>query len=226
MPRRSNLAIRNSHLAFSKAFTLLELLVVMGIIAILLVALIPAIGISKSSGRKGAVSNLLGAFEQARAEAIKSRQATYIVFPTFTAGTSQTTLDRYNYKSFAIFEDDPANPAAPKQLTKWQTLPTGIALRSAGSFPISNLTVPTALNPPVTSFPFTPDSSATPAYRCIKYNASGEIEAPASNVTLVIFEGYINGTTEVATSAKDSNGDPAARESITIARLTGRAERQ
>src|SRR5437660_12009327 len=102
----------------------------MDIIAMLLVALIPAIGISKSSGRKGAISNLLGAIEQARAEAIKSGQATYIVFPTFSSGTSQTTLDRYNYKSFAIFEDDPANPATPKQLTRWQTLPTGIAIRA------------------------------------------------------------------------------------------------
>ncbi len=169
---------------------------------------------------------MLGAFEQARAEAIKTGQATYIVFPTFSAGTSQTTLDRYNYKSFAIFEDDPANPATPKQLTRWQTLPTGIAIRASGSSPLSNLAAPTALNPSIASFPFTPDSSATPTYKCIKYNASGEIEAPGSNVILTVFEGYINGTTEIATSAKDSNGEPAARESITIARLTGRAERQ
>src|SRR5205807_7976742 len=89
------------------AFTLLELLVVIAIISVLLVAVIPAVNsFSKSSGRKGAISNLLGAFEQARAEAIKSGQATYVVFPTFASGTSQTTLDRYNYKSFAIFEDD------------------------------------------------------------------------------------------------------------------------
>jgi prepilin-type N-terminal cleavage/methylation domain-containing protein len=224
--RRRNFAFRLSPSAFPQAFTLLELLVVMAIIAILLVALIPAIGISKSSGRKGAVSNLLGALEQARAEAIKSGQATYVVFPTFSAGTSQTTVDRYNYKSFAIFEDDPANPTIPKQLTKWQTLPTGIAIRASGTSPLSNLAAPTALTPSIASFPFTPDSSATPAYHCLKYSANGEIEAPASNVTLVVFEGYVNGNTEVITSAKDAAGDPAARESITIAHLTGRAERQ
>src|SRR6266513_2577208 len=85
------------------AFTLIELLVVIAILSILLIAIIPAVSISKSSGRKGAVNNLLGAIEQARAEAIKTGQATYVVFPTFDSA-SQATLDRYHYKSFAIFE--------------------------------------------------------------------------------------------------------------------------
>jgi len=206
------------------AFTLLELLVVIGIISILLVAIIPAVtSLSKSSGRKGAISNLLGAIEQARAEAIKTGQATYVVFATFTAA-SQTTLDRYNYKSLAIFEDDPANPGTPKQLTKWQTLPTGVTIRSkAGSSEsITNLANTS------TMFTFTPESSTTASFYYIKFNANGEVEAPPSppsNVTLAVFEGYVNGGTEVITSAKDTNGEPAARESITIARLTGRAKR-
>lgn len=211
----------------SRAFTLIELLVVIAILSILLVALIPALSISKSSGRKGAISNLLGAIEQARAEAIKTGQATYVVFPTFASGTPQTTLERYNYKSLAIFEDDPANPTTPKQLTKWQTFPTGIAIRAAGSSPLSSLADPATLTPSVTPFAFTPDSTATAAFRCIKFNANGEVESPGSNVTLTVFEGYVNGGgTEVITSAKDASGDPAAKESITIARLTGRAEHQ
>src|SRR5262245_48503209 len=86
-------------------FPLLELLMVMGIIALALAALIPAVtSLSKSSGRIAARDSLLGAIEQARAEAIKSGQAAYIVFPTFTSGT-QSTLDRYNYRSYAIFQD-------------------------------------------------------------------------------------------------------------------------
>ena len=210
----------------SRAFTLLELLVVIGIISILLVAVIPAVtSLSKSSGRKGAISNLLGAIEQARAEAIKTGQSTYVVFPTFGSGTSQTTLDRYNYKSFAIWEDDPSTtPASQKQLTKWQTLPTGIAIRAAGSAPLSGLADPATLTPPVTSLTFTPDSKATPVFLCVKFNTNGEVESPVNNVTLTVFEGYVNGGTEVMTSAKDANGDPASQESLAIARLTGRAE--
>lgn len=209
-----------------RAFTLLEMLVVIGIIAILLVAIVPAVtSLSKSSGRKGAMSNLLGAIEQARAEAIKTGQATYVVFPTFSTAT-RSTIDRYNYKSYAIFEDDSANPTAPKQLTNWKTLPTGVALRSAGGGRLSSLTDTSAMSPAFTPI-FTPESTATAVFRGIKFNAAGEVEFPASNVSLTIFEGSVDapGGNEIITSAKDTNGDPAARESLTIAQLTGRAER-
>jgi type II secretory pathway pseudopilin PulG len=86
-------------------------MVVIGIIAVLLIAIIPAItSLTKASGRKAAVSSLLGGIEQARANAIKTGRASYIVFPTFTSG-SRETLDRYDHKSFAIFEDDPLTRA-------------------------------------------------------------------------------------------------------------------
>jgi prepilin-type N-terminal cleavage/methylation domain-containing protein len=218
--------ICNRQSAICNAFTILELLVVIGIIAVLLVAVIPAVNsISKSSGRKGAISNLLGAIEQARAEAIKTGQATYIVFPTFSAA-SQATLDRYNYKSYAILEDDPANPTMPKQLTNWKTLPMGVAIRAKAGSPesLNNLPDPTILTPQPT-FSFNPEAGATTLFRCIKFNASGEVESPAANVLLAVFEGYVNGGTEVVTSSKDASGEPAARESITVSRLTGRAER-
>jgi prepilin-type N-terminal cleavage/methylation domain-containing protein len=206
----------------SLSFTLIELLVVIGIISILLVAVIPVVNsLSKSSGRKGAISNLLGAIEQARAEAIKTGQATYVVFPAFTGG-SQATVERYHHKSYAIFEDDPAAPTVPKQNTNWKTLPAGVALRSAGAGKLSDLTDSSALSPPFTPT-FGPESTATCVFRCIKFNSAGEVESPSSNVTLTVFEGFVNGTSEVVSGTKDGAGNPAAAESINIARLTGRA---
>jgi type II secretory pathway pseudopilin PulG len=218
----------NSQRSTLNSFTLLELLVVIGIIAALLVELVPAVNsLSKSSGRKGAISNLLGAIEQARAQAIKSGQATYLVFPTLSAG-SQTTLDRYNFKSYAIFEDDPANPTTPKQLTNWKLLPTGVAIRAKPGSPesLTNLPDPSGLAP-VPTFNFTPEASATVVFRCIKFGGDGQLESPAVNVTLGVFEGYVNAAAgnEIITSSKDVNGEPAAKESLTIARLTGRAQR-
>jgi prepilin-type N-terminal cleavage/methylation domain-containing protein len=194
-----------------RAFTLIELLVVIAIISILLVALIPALSISKSSGRKGAVSNLLGAIEQARAEAIKSGQVTYVVFPTLT--TAGVIDDRYGYKSYAIFQDDPANPAAPKQLTNWKTLPTGISIRSEIS------ASPWASD---VSFAFTPEGATkTEKFPYLKFNATGELQAPvpaATPVAVHIFEGYVEASGDKDTSkAKFS-------ETIRIASLTGRAE--
>jgi type II secretory pathway pseudopilin PulG len=197
----------------------LELLVVIGIISILLVAVIPAVtSLSKSSGRKGAISNLLGAIEQGRAQAIKDGRATYIVFPAQPIGgssgiTDKTLLDRYFYHSFAVFEDD-ADTTKPKiQLTPWKTLPTGISIRSDIS------QAPWT----ATAFSFTPEGSAkTENFPYIMFNANGEVESPIPTtgpIQLNIFEGYVDGTTETPTSK------PIVTETITISHLTGRAER-
>jgi len=204
----------------ASAFTVLELLVVLGIIAIMLVALVPAVtSLSKAGGRRAALNSLLGGIEQARAEAIKSGQPTYVVFPTFTSG-AQSTLDRYNYRSYAIFEIDPATGVA-KQLTDWKSFPAGVALRAAGTAALSNLADPATLIPPVT-FSFTPDTSATP-FRCLKFNSNGEVQTPAANVLLAVFEGYVYNGSEVATT-KDGSGNPSAVEYVMVSQFTGRAE--
>ena len=206
------------------AFTLIELMVVIAIMIMVAAFIAPALtSLSKANGRKAAIANLLGGLEQARAEAIKSgTQAAYVVFPTFTSG-AQSTLDRYNYRSYAIFEDDAANPGAVKQVTNWKSLPTGTAMRSSGTAALSNLPNPASLTPAPT-FTFTPDTGSTPVFRCLKFNANGEVEAPTTNVTLGVFEGFINGTTEVITGPKDGSGNPLAAEYIAIFRMTGRAQ--
>src|SRR5437016_3336512 len=200
------------------AFTLLEILVVIAIIAIMMGLIAPAVtSLSKSNGRKAAIANLLGGIEQARAEAIKSGQATYVVFPTFASG-AQSTLDRYNYRSYAIFEDDAVHPGSVKQLTEWKSLPIGVALRAAGTAALSNLADPATLG---VAFSFAPDPSAAPL-KCFKFNSNGEVQAPAGNVLLGIFEGYVNGS-EVATT-KDGSGNPSAVEYLMVSQFTGRAE--
>src|SRR6266536_2909606 len=206
-----------------RAFTLVEMLVVLGMIVILLSAVVPVVtSLSKANGRKAAMANLLGGIEQARAEAINTSQASYVVFPTFGAGTAQGTLDRYNYKSYAIFEDNAANPGSVKQVTPWKALPTGVALRATGTAALANLADPASLNPAPT-FSFTPDTGTTPAFRCLKFNSNGEVEAPAANVLLGIFEGYVNSGTEIATT-KDASGNPSAVEYVMVSQFTGRAE--
>ena len=198
-------------------FTLLEMIVVIAIIAILLALLAPAMSsFTKSSARKNAARGLVGALEEARSTAIKDRVAAYVVFPTFASGT-QATVERYNCRSYATFEDNRAG--GQKQLTSWKTFATGVAFRVAS---LATLPDSAALTP-AAAFSFTPDTAASTVFRCIKFNSDGEIEQPPSNVTLLIFEGYVNGGTEVITSAKDSSGNPTAVEKITLTRLTGRA---
>src|SRR5512133_2070518 len=123
---RRNSAFRLSRSAsVPRGFTLVEMLIVMIIMLIALGALIPAVtSMSKSNGRRAASSNLIGAIEQARAEAIKSGQPTYLVFPTTLSSTDPNLVQRYSYPAYAIFGDDPLNPATPKQRSGWKTLPT------------------------------------------------------------------------------------------------------
>jgi prepilin-type N-terminal cleavage/methylation domain-containing protein len=202
--------------AFSEGgFTLLELLAVMAMILLALAALVPAVtSLSKSSGRKAAISNLLGAIEQARAQAITDGQATYIVFPAQLPGSPDpATIQRYSYRSYAVFEDDPANPGTVKQLTGWRRLPTGVSLRSGDLGALATST----------PFAFTP-LNTTANFPFLKFNTNGEVDpistpSPSSSpVPLGIFEGYVDGTGD-----KDTNSSKFT-ETITVGRLTGRAE--
>jgi prepilin-type N-terminal cleavage/methylation domain-containing protein len=208
------------------AFTLIELLVVMGIIATMMVLIAPAFtSLSKSNGRKAAIGDLLGGIEQARSQAIKDGQSTYVVFPTFGSGTSQAILDRYNYKSYATFEDDPTNPGTQKQITNWKTLPVGVALRAkqTSGYAITNLALPSSLPSPAPSFSFAPSSSPAPTFYLIKFNAAGVVEAPANSVVLGVFEGFVSSGNETITSGKDKNGNPLASEYLAIGQNSGRA---
>jgi type II secretory pathway pseudopilin PulG len=204
----------------------MEMLVVTAIIVFLLAAVMPAVNsLSKSNGRKAAMDNLIGGIEQARAQAIANGQATYVVFPTFGAGASQAILDRYNYKSYAIFEDDPLNAGGVKQLTPWRTLPTGVSLRanSGSGFAVTNLVLPGALPAPTPSLNFTPDSSSSPTFYLLKFNTLGELDTPAADVVLGLFEGFVSNGTEKFTCTTDQNGNPLASEYLMIAQHTGRA---
>jgi type II secretory pathway pseudopilin PulG len=208
-------------------FTLLEMLFVMGVIVLLLGLLVPAVtSLSKSNGRKAAIANLLGGIEQARAQAIADGQATYVVFPTFGSGTSQTILDRYNYKSYAIFEDNPAGAGAVNQLTPWRTLPTGVSLRSnqGSGYAVTNLVTPAALPTPTPALTFTPDQSSSPTFYLVKFDPTGALDAPANNVVLGLFEGFVSNGNETFTSLKDKNGNPLASEYLSIGQYSGRAE--
>ncbi|MFL6515580.1 MAG: Tfp pilus assembly protein FimT/FimU [Chthoniobacterales bacterium] len=201
------------------AFTLMELLVVMAIIAILLVAIVPAVtSLSKSSGRKAAMNNLMGAIDQARSLAIKDGESTYVAFADrLPKGSSTNLSDRYSYRSYAIFEDDAANPGSLKQIVAWRTLPVGISFRSGSLGYLAK----------TKAFPFTPGGAGvTSSFPFLQFTANGEIDpactpsAVTGTVQIAVFEGFV----DPKNGERDTNASKPT-ETVAVNRLTGRPER-
>ena len=177
----------------SKAFTLLEVLVVMAVLAVLFAALVPALSsFSKSGGRRAAVSNLLSAIEQARVQAFKDGQATYVVFPDRLPASATTAMIKdYAYRSYAIFEDDPNNAGRIKQVSAWRRLPTGISIRSGSLNYLANNV----------SFSFTPlVGSPGTTFPYLKFSAEGQVDpattrntsATTGTIQFGVFEGFVD----------------------------------
>jgi len=191
------------------AFSLLELLVVIGLIAIMLVAVVPAVNsLGRSSGRKGAVSNVMNAIEHARALAISSGRPTYVVF------ADQNTPEEYRCTSFIVFQDDAT--FTPKPITKWYRLPTGIAFRPNSGIlaaqtgtPKIQFACPSPVGPTLRDLPF------------VKFDSSGMVSAPTGGLWIDIFAGFVG--TAGDQSFTDARQKATGKyDAVVVSRFTGR----
>src|SRR5216683_3317131 len=132
------------------AFTLMELLVVMGIIALLAVVSLPAIrGISKSNAMAAANRQLLDDIALARQYAISTRSLVYMLFAppldVFSPGensllnllstTNQQLVLRSQATAYALFSlravgNQPGQQTL-RYLTAWRSLPEGVFIPSS-----------------------------------------------------------------------------------------------
>jgi prepilin-type N-terminal cleavage/methylation domain-containing protein len=125
------------------AFTVLELLVVISIMAILAVIAIPVMsGFGKSNAVAAANRQLLDDLSSARARAIAEHTTVYMVFiPPEISGYASLTTDPFlkqqiinlnvgQYTKYALLTrrtvgDQPGRPTS-RYLTSWRTLPSGV----------------------------------------------------------------------------------------------------
>lgn len=210
----------------SRAFTLLELLVVMGVIGLLMVLIAPAVTtLSKadnlnSGGRL--VSNIL---TTARAEAITRRRLVQVRFVTKWTNSGGAEDTSSSYHKFSVWEfpqaDDAQQSSDPNdsyvQISKWETLPNGIIFEP-NTDPGAAYSLPTnATNPRYPGTYFLNSSltnqktnikvpSGTADVAFIEFTPTGDSNVIASGrVYLLVTEGFWDGTTITYTHANHPN---------------------
>lgn len=197
----------------ARAFTLLELMVVIAIIAIMLAAIVPAVNsLSKANGSKSAVSSVINALEQAKSLAVTSGSATYVVF------ADQSTPDRYRNKAFIVFQDDKNFAQVP--VTKWSFLPVGVSFRPNEGI----LTLPSSSSALMFACP-SPVGPAPAAYPYVKFDPNGSVTAPSDpNILFIdLFAGFVG--VDGLMSYTDANQKTSQKfDAVVLARFTGRAK--
>ena len=192
------------------AFTLVELLAVVGIMGLLAAVAVPTLkGLTGSGGRKQALSQVMGALEIARNTAISTGTNAAVIFPdsTFTAS------DAYKYRSMAVVAWNATNTNLPATMVgSWIVLPQGVAcfpnsLNSANLPSVTNISVRILTTSSTTNFP------------AIIFQSDGGLSEDLSTKPtngIAFFEGTVAGTTPNPTS-KMTNF-----ETVRLTRYTGR----
>lgn len=151
-----------------RAFTLVELLVVMAIIGIMAAVGIPALkGMGESNATGAAVRQLMDDLSYARSKAINERTTVYVVFVTDRilaqpwSPAERREIANYanlQFTSYALFATrtlgDQPGASNPRYITDWKTLPDGIIIPT-NKFDVNLAYTPNRLPIPLFHRPFT-----------------------------------------------------------------------
>ena len=202
------------------AFSLIELLLVMAVIAIMLSLLLPSItGFNNTAGRRGAVNTLMNTFEQSRVAALEAGRPVYVVFRRRTFPEPDAIM------VFRQPEDTSVGTWQYEQLTKWIKLPKTILLHKPGAvesllsdslIATSEFDVSRVPNPPLLASDDRP-------LKVLTFNESGGVSFPSEKAyrKLIITEGVRDASgSEALVGTKGIGGF----EIISLSRYTGRSQ--
>lgn len=216
-----------------RAFTLVELLSVMGIISVLLAVTIPALkGLHGAGSRKSAVRTLMGALDQARMLAISDGRATYVVLagPPLAGRGPQVEASLFG-RAYAIFEDNA--DFEPVQRTQWLYLPKGVSfkIKNDGGSTASLMNRPASQATPDPAFAVKPPGSDSAAVKVqlpyVRFDSTGAPDIQqADYLRILLYEGF-NTAPDIEVSTRKVTGAGQQRSGLDEVRInpaTGRAK--
>jgi len=190
-----------------RAFTIVELLSVVGIIAVLLALIVPTVAGLKGSGRKGGINLVIGTLEQARTAAVESGRTTHVVFVKNESDSDMLAIFREPVGKDGLPSDD----TKYDQLTPWRKLPQGFVFKgedgdenifhsSNGEFHVDNL-------------PVQATRIAFSELAVMSFNANGSVLSPqgSANHNKILI-------------AEDSRNQQPVRDVISVSQYTGRCQ--
>ncbi len=218
---------KSARVSHPRAFSLIELLVVMGIISLLLVAAFPIFSNSSNNARNASRETIKGYLQQARAHAIASGNPTALTIPVTGSdpelgGRSASLVEVENstgsYKPMKKKDADGNDLATDNLLQRFGKL--------SGNFHFLSNTQVTTPKPTVMENGETlqvTSPTKTLSCRAIIFSPNGQIVRPPSGTPIVIAigQGVVRNGGFVLTDKKD--GQPVF-DLLEVNRLTGRAK--
>jgi prepilin-type N-terminal cleavage/methylation domain-containing protein len=204
----------NNH-RLNTGFSLVEMLVVIGVIGILAALAVPAFqGLVGTSGVRGGVDIVSGAFDQARNIALEKDVDAYVGFLPENFGTEPSStyshLIVFRQASYDELESDPNTLFVP--FSRWLKLPTGVMMNfSAIDFQSGDLD-PSA-EQAIPKF----EGNDVKGVRVIKYDRYGRVVTGPSGIDqmyIQVGDGLLDGT--------DVKFKMDKKETLVANRLTGK----
>ena len=198
-------------------FSLVELLVVVAIIGILISLLMPAMGgMSGSAAKKGALTIVMNALEQARVASIEQGRDTMILF-----WMKNGVVGPIDEQDALLILRRNEQDTDWEPLTRWIKLPRGVLFDGGNNASeILAATKPALDGITISQLEQLPGKPLKSDLGAIRFGSSGAVKALSSSALFIpLVEGQRNGSLTITIKRQ---GD-TMQEVVSVARYTGRA---